>query len=62
MLLTPVTADAFSLLRPGGPEIPVVTVATVLWFFVLRTCWRHALLDRLLGLPVGAPAGGPQES
>lgn len=51
VLLTPVTADYFSLLRPGGPEIPVVAVSTVLWFFVLRACWRHALLDRLLGLP-----------
>ena len=56
VLLTPVTADYFSLLRPGGPAIPVVTATTVLWFFVLRTCWRHALLDRLLGLPVGGSA------
>jgi cation-transporting ATPase E len=52
VLLTPATADYFSLLRPGGPEIPVVTVTSVVWFFVLRACWRHAVLERLLGLPV----------
>jgi cation-transporting P-type ATPase E len=51
VLLTPATADYFSLLRPGGPEIPVVTASTILWFFTLRACWRHAVLERLLGLP-----------
>jgi cation-transporting ATPase E len=56
VLLTPVTADYFSLLRPGGPEIPVVTVSAVLWFFTLRTCWRHSVPERLLGLPRPARA------
>ena len=50
VLLTPVTADYFSLLRPGGPEIPAVAVTTVVWFFVLRACWRYQVADRLLGL------------
>lgn len=38
-----------------------MTVATLLRFFVLRVCWRYALLDRLLGLPVAARVA-PQES
>ena len=59
VLLPPVTADYFSLLRPGGPEIPVVTASTVVWFFALRACWRHALLERLLGLPTPARPGAP---
>ncbi len=74
VLLTPVTADYFSLLHPGGPEIPVVTVSAVVWFFALRACWRHDVLERLLGLsrsgrgraasgaavlPPGAPPAGP---
>ncbi len=57
VLLTPVTASYFSLLRPGGPELPAVVVATVIWFFVLRACWRHTVLERLLGLPRPEPGG-----
>jgi cation-transporting ATPase E len=52
VLLTPATADYFSLLRPGGPEIPAVAVCTVVWFFTLRACWRFSVLERLLGLPL----------
>ncbi len=57
VLVTPATASYFSLLRPGGPELPVALLASVLWLFVLRACWRRAVLERLLGLPVpGASA------
>jgi cation-transporting ATPase E len=51
VLLTPPLADYFQLLRPGGFMLPMVALTTVLWFFTLRACWRHGLLDRLLGPP-----------
>ncbi|PPK94563.1 P-type E1-E2 ATPase [Kineococcus xinjiangensis] len=56
VLQTPALARYFGLHTPGGFEAPVVTAATVLWFFLLRTVWRHDLLRRALGLH-SAPRG-----
>ena len=51
VLLTPALAEYFGLLRPDDPIAEVTVAATVLWFFVLRACFRHHLPERLLGLP-----------
>ena len=56
VLLTPALADYFGLLRPDLPIAAVSVTTTVLWFFVLRSCWRYDVPARLLGLPAATRA------
>jgi cation-transporting ATPase E len=62
VLDVPASAEYFSLLRPGGPEAPAVALSAVVWFFTLRACWRHAVLERLLGLPRPDAAGSAADA
>jgi cation-transporting ATPase E len=48
VLVTPITANYFGLVTPGGPEWKVMLVTLPLWFLILRTIWRLKLFDRLL--------------
>ena len=47
-------ASWFGLLQPGGPEVWVLSLALLVWFFALRTAFRRDRFDRFLGLD---PAG-----
>lgn len=48
VLVTPVTANYFGLVTPGGPEGKVMMVTLPLWILSLRTIWRAKLFERLL--------------
>jgi cation-transporting ATPase E len=48
VLFTPVTANYFGLVTPGGPEGKIMLVTLPLWFLILRAIWRLKLFDRLL--------------
>jgi hypothetical protein len=50
VLVTPVFANYFGLVTPGGPERQVMLVTLPLWFLSLRTIWRTKLFERFLAV------------
>ena len=66
VLLTPALAEYFGLLRPDLPLAAISLVVTLVWFLLLRACWRYDVPARLLGLPTSAqtppaPDPGPHQ-
>jgi cation-transporting ATPase E len=50
VLYTPVTANYFGLVTPGGPELKLFAATMPAWFLVLRTIWRQRWMERLFAL------------
>lgn len=50
VLYTPLLANYFGLVTPGGPEKLIITGLLVVWFFVLRTIWRRKWFERIISI------------
>jgi cation-transporting ATPase E len=57
VLVIPPTAHYFALLPAFKVLVPIMLIAVPAWFLVLRSIWRHHLLERMLNMP---PAVAPR--
>ena len=48
VLYTPVFANYFGLVTPGGPEKMIIGGALIGWFVVLRTVWRYKWFEWII--------------